>query len=324
MYKNREHLFNDSEVEQTVYLYRTGSFQSWANGSLVTDGSTPNAGSYIAIPAKVGTTIWGNQIPSMQGFLLKFTPAATTFNGADRTVTLKYNNGGVVANTKPQLAPKAPQANLAVTLNSKTTVDKVWLFSQEGTSDKFDNGWDGTKYFGTPTAFIYSESSFGPLQVNTSDDLDGKVLTIYPNKDTDYTLTLTKTNLGAYDNLHLVDLMERTVTPLTAETTTYHFTETGAGARVKRFIIVNSNKVDFNSEQFKLLDGYLQNNDKLVISNFTTKAGRAYLYDMAGKTVVSAAIQTSVTELPVSLKSGVYILNLEADGKQTSVKMIVK
>ena len=315
---------NAGLVEKTVYLYRTGSFQDWGANNSTVSTDTPNAGSYIAIPAMVSTTVWGNQIPSMQGFLLKFTDAATEFNPIGASVTLKYNNGGVVANSKPQLAQKAPLSHLTVTLNSKTTVDRVWLFSQEGTTDQFDNGWDGRKYFGTPTAFLYSESSFGPLQVNTSSDLNGKLLTIYPNKDSEYTLTLKKENLADYTDLHLVDLVARKVTPLTGETTTYNFTEKNSGSRVKRFMIVNSANIDFNIDQFKLLDGYLQGNDRLIVTNMTAKTGRAYLYDMAGKTVMSQVMQPSINEFPVTLKSGAYILNLDADGKQESVKLIVK
>lgn len=315
--------FNSPEIEQTVYLYRTGSFQAWGNdGTVVTDGTTPNAGSYISIPAKVSTVVWDNQIPSMQGFLLKYTPGATIHNDPARTVTLKYANNGVVGNTKPQLTQQVPKSYLTATLQSKSTVDKVWLFSQEGTSDKFDNGWDGFKYFGTPTAFIYSESPEGPMQVNTSSDLDGKVLTIQPNGDTHYTLTLSQSNLSDYSDLHLVDLVSRKVVPLTGEETVYNFTADHQGKRVKRFMIVNSSDVDFST--IGLLDGYLQNNNELVMTNLTSKAGKAYLYDMAGKLITSSVMETGVNRTSVKLTSGVYILNLEAAGQRESVKLIVK
>lgn len=310
-------------VEQTVYLYRTGSFQKWGEGTAVST-SEPNAGSYIAIPAKVSSAVWDNQIPSLQGFLLKFTDPATTYSTTGATVTLKYNNGGVTSNKKPQLAPQAPLAYLTATLTSNTTVDKAYLFSQQGTSEEFDNGWDGRKYFGTPTAFIYSESPMGAMQVNTSGDLDGKILTIQPNKDTQYVLTLTKSNLENYQNLHLVDLVTRSVVALTGETTTYSFTAEHAAAPAKRFMIVNSRDINLSDGAFNLLDGYLQNNNELIISNLTAKQGRAQLFNSAGTLLLSRRMETSVTRVPVSLQSGVYILCLEADGNQKSVKIFVK
>lgn len=325
-------IFDDDEVEKTIYIYRTGSFQKWGSAGSIFDENNndpdgniqTNAGSYIAIPAIVGTSVWGNQIPSMQGFLLKFKDSETIYNAADKKVTLKYVEGGVEANLKPQLSQKAPLSYLTVTMRSKTTVDRTWLFSEEGTSDKFDNGWDGRKYFGTPTAFIYSESVDGPMQINTSHNLDGKIITIYPNRDTQYRLTLDKTNLEDYENLHLVDLAKRVVIPLKDESTTYNFTENAAGSRVNRFVLVNSANIDLNSDQFKALNGYLKNNNQLVITNFTTKSGNAYLTDLSGKLLVNQIIHPSVTEIPINLMKGIYILNLEADGKQEGVKLIVK
>ena len=78
---------------------------------------------------------------------------------------LPYANN-LVANTRPQTAPRKPLSYLRVGLSSKSTRDNLWLFSQEGTTDKLDDGWDGRKFFGTPTAFIYTENDDGPMQVN--------------------------------------------------------------------------------------------------------------------------------------------------------------
>lgn len=317
------------EVERTVYLYRTGSFQQWGNQedvnpSEIDSPSKINASSYIAIPAMVGTTIWGNQIPSMQGFLLKFTDAATIYNGADAKVTLKYAGGGVESNTRPQLTQKEALSHLTITLRSNTTIDRTWLFSQEGTSDKFDNGWDGRKYFGTPTAFIYSESPFGGLQVNTSNNFDKKIITIQPNKDVAYELIIDKMHLEEYPDLHLIDLVSRKVIPLKDTRTTYSFRADHEGKAVKRFIITNSSDINLNTSNIKLVDGYLENNNELVLSNLTSAAGRAYLVDVAGKMIGNYNMESAVTRISVSLIRGVYILRLEADGINESVKLIVK
>jgi hypothetical protein len=205
-----------------------------------------------------------------------------------------------------------------------STRDVLWLFSKDGTTDKFDDGWDGRKYFGTPTAFIYTENADGPMQVSTDKTIDGTVLNFYANEDTEYTLTLTKSNLDDYRNLHLIDLRTRTSTPLTGDITTYHFTADSKGNVEKRFIIANSAFIDLNSDKFKFLDGYVMNNNRLIISNFTTVDGVMHLCDISGKTLINRKISPSVSEIPVSLQSGVYILSLQANGRHESIKLIIK
>ena len=51
----------------------TGRFHDWTGGSTVTGEGQIAAGNYLSIPKNTAPAVWGNQIPSMQGFLLKFT-----------------------------------------------------------------------------------------------------------------------------------------------------------------------------------------------------------------------------------------------------------
>ena len=262
----------------------------------------------------------------MNGFLLIHrgsSPYYTSTSDTPVTMTLPYANS-LLPNTKPQTAPRKPLSYLQVNLQSKSTRDNLWLFSEEGTTDRNDDGWDGRKFFGTPTAFIYTENADGPKQVNADKTIDGSVLSFYANDDTDYTLTLTKSNLEGYTDLQLIDLVTRTATPLTGDVTTYRFIADSKGKVIKRFIIANSAYVDLNSDKFKYLDGYVLNNNRLIINNFTPRDGTMYLHDISGKTLINRSIPTAVTEVPVSLQAGVYILSLQADGKKETIKLIIK
>ena len=315
------------KVEPTVYLYNTGRFTDWANttGGGLNAGAL-SAGQYTSIPQNVASTIYDGRIPSMNGFLLihrGYSPYYESASDVPVTMTLPYANS-LLPNTKPQTAPRKPLSYLQINLQSKSTRDNLWLFSEEGTTDRNDDGWDGRKFFGTPTAFIYTENADGPKQVNADKTIDGSVLSFYANDDTDYTLTLTKSNLEGYTDLQLIDLVTRTATPLTGDVTTYRFTADSKGKVIKRFIIANSAYVDLNSDKFKYLDGYVLNNDRLIINNFTPRDGTMYLHDISGKTLINKSIPTAVTEVPVSLQTGVYILNLRADGKQETIKLIIK
>lgn len=321
----------DNMVERTVYLYNTGSIKDWNAASLIvspSNSATMTAGSYISIPWAVANTVWDDQIPSMQGFLLKYLPASTTFGATpDAQVILKYDGGGVAGNTRPQLAPQAaeePLKYLRVNLQSASTVDNLWLFSREGTSSSFDNGWDGHKHFGTPTAFIYSMTPDGPMQVNTDRTIDGSVINFYANEDTDYTLTLVKSNLDEYSDLKLIDFETKTVTPLTAEVTRYNFSSTSTRIVEKRFMIVNSaSKIDFKKNDFELLYGYLNADKTLIVTNFSSETGIMTLSTASGLTVMNQPLATGTSHFPTSLKAGAYILSLEAGGKRTSIKVLV-
>ena len=315
------------KIEPTVYLYNTGRFTDWANttGGGLNAGAL-SAGQYTSIPQNVASTIYDGRIPSMNGFLLihrGYSPYYKSASDDPVTMTLPYANN-LLPNTKPQTAPRKPLSYLQVNLQSKSTRDNLWLFSEEGTTNGNDDGWDGRKFFGTPTAFIYTENADGPKQVNADKTIDGSVLSFYANDDTDYTLTLTKTNLEGYTDLQLIDLVTRTATPLTGDVTTYRFTADSKGKVIKRFIIANSAYIDLNSNKFKYLDGYVLNNNRLIINNFTPRDGTMYLHDISGKTLINRSIPTAVTEVPVSLQTGVYILNLQADGKQETIKLIIK
>ena len=315
------------KVEPTVYLYNTGRFTDWAettNGGL--NSGTLAAGQYTSIPQNVASTIYDGKIPSMNGFLLMHrgsSPYYTSTSDESVTMTLPYANN-LLPNTKPQTTPRKPLSYLQVNLQSKSTRDNLWLFSEEGTTNRNDDGWDGRKFFGTPTAFIYTENADGPKQVNTDATIDGSVLSFYANDDTDYTLTLSKSNLEDYPDLQLIDLVTRTATPLTGNVTTYRFTADSKGKVIKRFIVANSAYIDLNSNKFKYLDGYILHNNRLIISNLTPQDGTMYLHDISGKTLINRSIPTAVTEVPVSLQAGVYILNLQADGKQETIKLIIK
>ena len=319
-------------VDQTVYLYNTGSLADWGAANLDESpfNSPMTAGSYISIPKQVSNTIWDDQIPSMQGFLLKYTTSETVYNNnaaQNAQVTLKYANGGVVGNTKPQLAPKAaeePLSYLRVNLQSKTTTDNLWLFSREGTSSSFDNGWDGHKHFGTPTAFIYSMTPDGPMQVNTDRTIDGSVINFYANSDTDYTLTLVKSNLDEYSDLKLIDFGTKTVTPLTAEMTRYNFSSSNAGVVEKRFMIVNSaSKIDFKKNDFSLLYGYLNADKTLIVTNFSGEPGTMTLSTASGVIVMNKPLTTGTSHFPTSLKAGAYILTMQAGTSRASIKVLV-
>lgn len=314
-------------VENVVYMYNSGTFGEWAAN---TNDKVQTAGSYIAIPKETASAQDYGNIPSMQGFLLRH--LAPNNDNSPITMSLPYMS--LTKNTKPQLAPRFNDGKtndelgfVRVQLTSKSTVDNLWFFSQPGTSENYDNGWDGRKYFGTPTAFIFSETPDGPMQVNTSETIDGNVISFYPNGDKEYTFAIVKSNLDNYRDLHLVDIATKNIVSLHNDTTMYRFTSNVANKINKRFVIVNKAKeqINFDNDDFELLDAYLSSStNELTVSNFTGKNGIMRIYDVAGSLIMNDEMVTGTNQYQPNLNPGTYILNLSASGKEKSIKILIK
>ena len=316
-----------TEVESTVYLYHAGTFGQWTAGTTLPTNTGNNPGSYLAIPKEVGNTVWSDQIPSMQGFLLKYTTAETIYKKAEenKKVTLKYANGGVTANTQRQLAKKAPLSYLQINLQSKNTGDNLWLFSQPGTSDKFDNGWDGRKFLSPNNASIYTNTPDGLMQVHTTDNLLGTHIYFVGNNDPEYTLTIKKTNLESqYQDMYLVDFVTNKVIPLDKEVVTYTFTASNNGTDMKRFQLRGGTVSTDDSADFNGLSAYIQQKS-IYLQNKTNISGIAQIFDISGRMLFERNMNPNSDEYATSgLIPGVYIVKMTAGKYKNTIKLIIK
>ncbi len=309
------------ELEKTVYLYNTGSFVDWADKVNPSHQTGTLAGQYTAIPQNVASTIMHGRIPSMQGFLLKYTEASTVYSPHNVDVTVQYDN--LVPNLDVQRASSKELSYLRVGLDSKSTHDDVFLYSQEGTSEEFDNGWDGRKYFGTPTAFIFSETESGPMQVNTSETLADKVLTFYANKDTEYKLTIIKNNLAQYKDLTLVDLKYNRPIRLEHDTTIYEFQGLKSDILKRRFKIFASEDGTLPVVDAKLF-GYYYKRTLNVQNNTKFDNGRVEILDVSGRLMFEGRMHKGINSYGVTLKEGAYVVHLVAGYNEHNFKIFVK
>lgn len=319
-------------VEEVVYLYNTGTFGEWATiDRAATNDQTQVAGNYIAIPKGTASTMEYGNIPSMQGFLLRHLAPG----GNQNPITMSLPYLSLTKNTKPQLIAKSGKnkrkdnlSYLRIELNSKSTIDNLWLFSQPGTTERYDNGWDGRKYFGTPTAFIYSESPDGALQVNSRETIDGSIINFYPNDDKEYQFTIVKSNLGKYSDLHLLDIVTKSIIPLQNDTTVYKFSSVVPTGKVnKRFVIVNKEKsrISFDNGEFETMNAFVSSDDNSVtINNYTGFNGRYMIFDISGSLVMNGDMLTGTNNFAANLKPGAYILQLSASNQVKSIKFIIK
>ena len=321
-------------IEKTVYIYNTGSMADWNGGSTLTGD-----GSFLAVPANIAGSpeLSAEYISSMQGFLLKFRNDALTGNtGAPEKITIGLRNGGVEpfgGNQRPQRAPQADPIHgfLKVGLTSRRSVSSISLIEAEGTTDEFDNGWDGmqlnTGRSSSATLFVPSE--YGDLQVSTSDNIVGDRFGIVNNGDTAYRLTVIRHRLDNRGDLYLYDVATNRYTLLDADTTVYDFTSEGSGNVDKRFVITDrrnaddpNTAVDEVAEDLSLY-GYIEGRHTLVVNNHTAEAGMLTLLDVSGKAVYTSPFGVGFSRHDLShLPAGVYIARLEASVRRATVKAI--
>ena len=318
------------EAQQTIYIYTTGRFGDWAEKkeTELAYKDQRTAGSYVAVPRNT-PFVTANEIPSMQGFLLKFLPPETTFNGSDVKVSLKYANGDIATkNTVQTRSAKAKDDSLLsylhLNLQNESTIDNLWLVEREGTVAGFDNGWDGEKFFETPTAFIYADTPDGPMQVSTNETLIGSAISFRANTTGEYLLTLTKNNLGNDADLQLVDRLEKVTIPLTEDTISYRF-NSQAGKFENRFRIQDA-KVSTGLEEgdSQLMTAYVEGQE-LVVVNYSGAEVALSLYSASGQKLMTEIAGTTLSKYPLPYASGIYLLNMEGvTGTKKTVKIVIK
>ena len=327
-------------IEATVYIYNTGSIADWNGGGTL--GSGP--GQYVSVPMRNATLLSEQFISSMQGFMLKFKEDTLQLKGTGNPVKFRigltkgdftntYPFGG---NQQPQRAPQADPSDLVhgylkIGLTSRRSVSSVHLIEAEGTTDEFDNGWDGmqlnTGRSSSATLFVPSE--YGDLQVSTSDNIVGDRFGIVNNGDTTYRLTVIRHRLDNRGDLYLYDVATNRYTLLDSDTTVYDFTSEGSGNVDKRFVITDRRNADDpntaveEAAEDMSLYGYIEGRNTLVVNNHTAEAGMLTLLDVSGKAVYTSPFGVGFSRHDLShLPAGVYIARLEASTRRATVKAI--
>jgi hypothetical protein len=118
--------------------------------------------------------------------------------------------------------------------------DSMWLFTVEGTTDGYDNGWDGYKMFGSslaPQIFAVG-SDLNNYQVYTSSNIHGVNISFRKGEDSQYTLYFKHYDLSlGYQQLYLLDKKTMAVTDIYNDGTQYSFTSE-VGDTEDRFVML--------------------------------------------------------------------------------------
>lgn len=306
-----------NKVENTAYLYRTGSGKDW--GEKFETDDEDGAGSYQAVPLFAASDLAFYVIPSMQGFLLKFLSDEVKPNGDDAVLTLDYNRVVTLDRNSPQLAkrfgaaPSETSGSVKFELTGEHAHETMWLLENANTSDDFDNGWDGFRLGAEsmPTT-IYSNAKPGMLQVNTTDDLTKANITVKTGKAGNYTLTLTRRRLNQYPDLKLVDLKLQQLVPFDGNKLSYMFTAGEGEMATDRFTLVNTTATSFADWAMS------------VSSVENDMEGEVSVYTLSGHMVARFNLPQDKNLMKNSMKRGVYILSVKNGTVTNNRKYIVK
>lgn len=325
-----------SGMEQTVYLYTTGSFNDWRNNagnhgtvSVWNDVDSVAPGQYLAIPKNIaGFSAATAVIPSMQGFMVgvsdREAPPAT-----GKTVNFAYGN--LTANTLPQRVKSESTSTpeyvySVVTVAGGNKFDRVWLFTNELCTPSFDNGWDGRKIVtpsGSTLQLYATQAKNDNFQIHATNNINETYLTVRPISGQNvYTLHFSHKNTeNIYGQLLLVDTQNGTVVDVTEDGSTYTFILNGDATN--RFKLI-STSVDPGNEDKEKLSVFVES-QRLYIDNHREESGTIRLYDLSGQLLLSLPFEASnITAFPVELPKGLYLVRAESDKWKETLKAIVK
>lgn len=303
-------------IENTVYLYNTGSYTEWQsfNNGAPSATETELPGQYVSVPkAAAGTNGLPSQIPSMQAFLVM-----VASDNALATVSIPYSAAGtVVKNTTRQRTNASLNVSTRIDVKGTSFGDRMWIISQPDCTREFDNGWDGYKSYYAGVTQLFAMETSGDYQVNTVDNIHNTYLGFQAGATDTYTMTFTNENIESqYAILYLIDLFDNNkVTDITASGSTYTFTSDATSTPEKRFKIVTNlgtvtDNPTINVAELKI---YCSQNT-LFVNNQSAVPGTLNIYDIAGRFIQNILFSANnISSLPINLPAGSYILKAKTN-----------
>ena len=318
-----------SQMEWTVYMYNTGSYNDWnTSGGGVTPGNSP--GQYTAVPIfTAGSAGLPVQIPSMQAFLVK-----AMSNSVNATLNIPYSSS-VMKNTDLQRSKRryaksgttSDKSFITIDVTGSRFSDRMWIFSEPTCTHYFDNGWDGVKAFGSALyPQIFAVEADGNYQTNSVDDINNTEIGFNAGEDSTYVLTFTHDNMSSqYPSIYLLDLQNDSTIDISQSGTEYSFIAHQTTNPVTRFKIVTSTGITTGKGLIK--SGTLNvfsSGHTIFVHNLSDSAGNLKLYDISGQVLQELPFNADgITTLPVNLASGLYVAKCSVNNKELVKRIIL-
>ena len=291
-----------TSADKVVYLFNTGSRKDWIanNGANATINTGVTEGQYTkAIPANLAGYVNGmpKDIPSLSSFMVKSTGAGT----------LKYRYADLVNVVATEnRAPERRFHSLAVDVESAKSADRLWLVQAEGTTDRYDNGWDGEKIFAPGETALYALQDRS-YQVTTTETIGETKLGFVPAEgEQNYKLTFHIDGADGAQEYTLLD--KRTgLTRAIHDGDTYEFTAAQGDAAHRFTILGNGAKATADQRGFQITADLRRN---FTVKNFTDEPAEALVFDAAGKIQARFKVEAGSENTGTVVMPGAYVVRV--------------
>ena len=305
--------FNDEDftdgVEQTFYLYNSGSWNQWQNqggaDNVMKHGVSP--GQYYALSPK-GAELMDPQydqttIPPMQGVYVVATK--------DRaSIMLNYAKHVYAAEASNQ-AMRAPQRQdddfkrVRLQVNSQNSgADRMYVIQHNECTSGYDNGYDAKNMPVASQVSIYTSEVEGQMEISVSDKIDSTYIGFRAGADSEYTLRITSV-VG--EGLYLKDLDNQTLISV-YDGEEYTFSAEPNSVNDRRFLLLDQRSDDVSTDEPEVR---VYVHDKMAHVLGAPIGSDMVIYTIGGVAITSYTIECtpSVVDLS-SLPTGVYVLRI--------------
>ncbi len=325
------------DMDKTVYLYNTGSYNDWVSGGSGVNNQGDAPGRYLAIPQnQAGSAELSGEIPSMQGFLVKSNTGGSDVN---KYMTIAYSSVVSKNTTQQRVAEKNKSSEDKIYTiididmesdNQMVQADRMWLFTEENCTRGFDNGWDGPKVLAPSLSMpqIYAVEKDIKYQVSSMSNIDNTTIGFIPGESERYTLRFRHQNAEEkYGNIYLLDFIQKSVTDITENNSEYTFTAEG-NELVNRFKIITRFSEDkdnwLNTTSGNSLISFYVENKTVYVLNPTDYPGNVYIYDLNGRSVYKGPISPqNITMVPLTFTPGVHLIRVNLDDNSEMAEKII-
>jgi len=313
-----------SQTEASVYLYNTGTYNSWTNGGQTTPGVNP--GQYtVSTKNTAGAGGLPRQVPSMGAMLVK-----AMSNSSQATFGITYNS---VAMFNTDLQRVSSLGNVSsdkiytkIDVSSANGGDRMWIFSEPACSRNFDNGWDGAKMLGSSLSpQLYALEPDGNYQVNVVDDMNSTDLAFQSGSDVEYTLTFTHENVKRYyPGVYLVDRVENKIVDVTETGSQYKFLAESTPKPANRFQIVTRYYEKDTPDETSNIKIF-SSKGMIFVHNFSSHNGNAMIFDISGHFVTKVPFSANgITILNSGIAPGAYVAKCLTETDKVTERIIVR
>lgn len=309
----KEGLTFSGDVESSVYLFNTGTTDDWRKLGTGATQSSLLAGSYLAVPQlQAGQAGLPATIPSMHAFYVK-----VLGNSGNPHLAIAYDKlqKNALVNGKAWRSENSENERpyLVIDVMGSKSADRLWLFEQAGTTDGYDNGWDGEKRMETRVVQMYAQGNNGqPYQVATNATVSGTQIGFTAEQDDTYRLAFAVSPSIVAEGLYLYDKQTKVSTPIRPGEE-YAFRAT-KGDNGTRFAILKGEQPTDHSSQTSGVGVYGKKGTGIDIDNSTNEDCMVQVYDLSGRLVLKQSVKSHSRVTLTgssSLAQGVYVVNAQ-------------